>query len=75
MRRSELVTNQRDDETDEDYERRAKEEAMLTSAANPFDPRSEVSADARHIVKHLWAICVLLPLALGALALLFGTNK
>jgi hypothetical protein len=32
---------------------------------NPFDPRTEVSADARHIagriVKHLWIIFVLLP--------------
>jgi len=30
---------------------------------NPFDPRTEVSADARHIagriVMHLWIICVL----------------
>jgi hypothetical protein len=33
---------------------------------NPFNPRIEISADARHItsniVKHLWMIFVLLPL-------------
>ena len=30
-----------------------------------FDLRSEVSADARYIVKHLWIIFVLLPVVLG----------
>jgi hypothetical protein len=34
---------------------------------NPFDPRTEVSADAQHIVKHLWIIFVLLPFILGLL--------
>lgn len=38
---------------------------------NPFNPRAEVSADARHIadhiVKHLWIIFVLLPVMLGIL--------
>ena len=38
---------------------------------NPFDPRNEVSADAKHIagqiVKHLWIIFVLLPIVLGLL--------
>jgi hypothetical protein len=33
---------------------------------NPFDPRTEVSADAQHIagqiVKHLWILFVLLPI-------------
>ena len=37
----------------------------------PFDPRSEISADARHIsgriVTHLWIIFVLLPMVLGIL--------
>jgi hypothetical protein len=28
---------------------------------NPFDPRTEVSADARHITKQLWILFVLLP--------------
>jgi hypothetical protein len=32
---------------------------------NPFNPRLDVSADARHIVKHLWMIFVLLPVVLG----------
>jgi hypothetical protein len=39
--------------------------------ANPFDPRTEVSADARHIagriVKHLWIIFVALPFVLAIL--------
>jgi hypothetical protein len=39
--------------------------------ANPFDPRTEISADAEHIagriVKHLWIIFVLLPIVLGVL--------
>jgi hypothetical protein len=30
-------------------------------AAHPFDARREVSADAQHVVKHLWIIFVLLP--------------
>ena len=38
---------------------------------NPFDPRTEVSADAKHIgsriVTHLWIIFVLLPFVLGVL--------
>lgn len=33
----------------------------------PFNPRAEVSADARHIVKHVWIIFVLLPFVLGLL--------
>jgi hypothetical protein len=37
----------------------------------PFDPRTEVSADAVHIagriVKHLWIIFVLLPVVFGLL--------
>ena len=41
------------------------------SLANPFDPRTEISADAQHIagriVKHLWIIFVLLPVVLGIL--------
>jgi hypothetical protein len=42
--------------------------------ANPFDPRTEVSADAKHIasriVTHLWILFVLLPII--AIALLAG---
>jgi hypothetical protein len=42
---------------------------------NPFDPRTEVSADAIHIasriVKHLWIIFVLLPFAIAFVIGLF----
>jgi hypothetical protein len=38
---------------------------------NPFDPRTEVSADARHIARkvviHLWILFVALPLVLALL--------
>ena len=38
---------------------------------NPFDPRNEVSADAKHIagkvVLHLWILFVALPIVLGLL--------
>jgi hypothetical protein len=38
---------------------------------NPFDPRTEVSADAQHIagriVTHMWIIFVLLPVVLAIL--------
>lgn len=38
---------------------------------NPFDPRTEISADARHIatkiVTHLWFLLVGLPIILGLL--------
>lgn len=36
-------------------------------AENPFDPRTEVSADSKRIVQHMWIILVLLPCILGAL--------
>jgi hypothetical protein len=35
-----------------------------------FNPRTEVSADARHIVKHLWIIFVLLPFVCALLVYL-----
>jgi hypothetical protein len=38
------------------------------SLAKGFDPRTEVSADTRHIVKHLWMIFVILPVVLGIVA-------
>jgi len=44
------------------------------AGASPFDPRVDISADARHIagriVKHLWIIFVLLPCIFGLLYLL-----
>jgi hypothetical protein len=46
---------------------------------NPFDPRTEVSADARHIagriVKHLWILFVLLPIVAVILLALLGAIK
>ena len=30
-----------------------------------FDPRIEISADARQIVKHMWILFVLLPFIIG----------
>jgi hypothetical protein len=49
----------------------ATEAEQQTSLANPFDPRSEISADAKHIagriVKHMRIIFVALPLAAGIL--------
>ncbi len=55
--------------------KRRRDEAHATKRAelqdNPFDPRTEVSADAAHIagriVKHLWIIFVLLPVVLAIL--------
>ena len=46
---------------------------------NPFDPRTEVSADAMHIasqiVKHLWIIFVFLPFVIGLLWVIVVVNK
>jgi hypothetical protein len=46
---------------------------------NPFDPRTEVSADAIHIasriVKHLWIIFVLLPVVAVAILIVAGVIK
>jgi hypothetical protein len=65
-----ITPTDRDSETEQQRELREKEEIRAASAANPFDARSEVSADARHIVKHLWIIFVLLPVVLGILLVL-----
>lgn len=49
-----------------------KEQKRARIEDDPFDPRTEVSADAVHIasriVKHLWILFVLFPLMLGILA-------
>ena len=49
--------------------RRATKRAAMQE--NPFDPRTEISADARHIadriVTTMWIILVLLPVVLGIL--------
>jgi hypothetical protein len=48
-----------------------REERRAELEANPFDPRTEVSADAKNIVKHLWFIFVLLPVVLTLLYIMF----
>ena len=49
------------------------------SQDSPFDPRTEVSADAKHIagqiVTHLWMILVLLPFVIALLLVLVGVVK
>jgi len=46
---------------------------------NPFDPRTEVSADAkyisRRIVTHLWILFVLLPFIIGLLLAIVGVIR
>ena len=46
---------------------------------NPFDPRTEISADAKHIasrvVTHLWILFVLLPVIAVILLALIGAIK
>ena len=46
-------------------EKAKKAEELLL--AHPFNPRIEVSADAKYITKHLWIIFVLLPFVVGLL--------
>lgn len=62
-------------EAESEKKRLAEEERISnkrkTLEANPFDPRTEVSADAMHIagriVTTLWIIFVLLPIVAGLL--------
>jgi hypothetical protein len=42
---------------------------------DPFDPRTEVSADAKKIVSNLWIIFVLLPFVMGVLYLILSSTK
>jgi RNA polymerase subunit RPABC4/transcription elongation factor Spt4 len=57
----------------------AKSVVVDEREGSPFDPRTEVSADAKYIsgrlVKHLWIIFVLLPLVAGLLLLAAGVIK
>ncbi len=66
--------------------KRDAEEQRATRAAkreelqdNPFDPRTEVSADAKHIasriVFHLWVLFVLLPFVVGILLAIVSAMK
>lgn len=45
----------------DEAERLRREAVRAELQENPFDPRKEVSADAKQIVKHLWIIFVVLP--------------
>jgi hypothetical protein len=49
----------------QEFERRKQRRQNLEE--DPFDPRTEVSADAKKIVAHMWIILVLLPFVLGLL--------
>lgn len=49
---------------------RKLEERRQRLEDNPFDPRTEVSMDARRIVAHLWIIFVLLPIVIYVLFLI-----
>jgi hypothetical protein len=51
----------------EDEQQRVRALRRQELQENPFNPRTEVSADANKIVKHLWIIFVLLPLVLWIL--------
>jgi hypothetical protein len=46
---------------------RAKALKREEMTENPFDPRTEVSADARHIAMHLWILFALLPVVAALL--------
>jgi hypothetical protein len=55
------------------YEKRRKLQV------NPFDPRTEISADAKYIagriVTHLWILCALLPIIIAVLLAIIGVIK
>ncbi len=72
--RDDVNLKQRDrDRCAEELSDRATRKAKAATATEkarlvvPFDPRTEVSADAKKIVAHLWIIFVLLPVVLGVL--------
>ena len=73
MRAKEKDARAKAEEAEQDRRSKVSEELQ----SNPFDPRNEVSADARHIaqriVKHLWIIFVALPFVLGILYLILFT--
>jgi len=60
-------------------EEHVQEHAKQYLSDHPFNPRTEVSADAIHIasriVKHLWIIFVLLPFVIGLLLAILGVIK
>jgi len=60
-------------------ESQRRSEVRKELADNPFDPRTEISADARHIasriVKHLWISFVLLPVVAVLLLLVVEAIK
>ena len=68
QRRARRVSDEAEQQETRRAARSAKREELQD---NPFDPRTEVSADARHIarkiVMHLWILFVALPVVLGIL--------
>jgi hypothetical protein len=63
---------------------RAAESQRLSERRNeleaiPFDPRTEVSADAKHIasriVLHLWILFILVPVIIAILLIVLGVVK
>lgn len=61
-------------------DRKAKRDAARVALLdNPFDPRTEISADAKHIagriVTHMWVLFVLLPFIVGVLLAIVGVIK
>jgi hypothetical protein len=56
---------QRDNAEQELADRRTRASQPAPQAkvdrSGPFDPRTEVSADARHLVRNLWFIFILVP--------------
>ena len=55
------------------YYRAKDENGRVNGPDPPFDPRTEVSADARYVVKYLVLWFFVLPIVLGILAL--GLSK
>ncbi len=57
------------------FRTRSREMARAELLENPFNPRTEVSADARHtagrIITHMWIIFIVLPFILAILFAIF----
>jgi hypothetical protein len=48
-------------------ERRLRAQREKDADTPPFDPRTEVSADAKRIIHHLWILLFVIPLIVGVL--------
>lgn len=73
---SERLARRERERTEQQTARAARREELQD---NPFDPRTEVSADAKHIasriIKHLWILFVLLPFIIGILLAIVSAMK